>query len=93
MGPIETLQDVTGRYYRQLKREGFNPLDLFSWEALISLWVSLAWAGRAGKYDNKELFQRTKQMCWDALERKADAIDMVNENDECAQYLMELRNQ
>lgn len=92
MGPTETLQDQTAGYYKQLKREGLNPFDLLSWNALVNLWTSLVWAGRNGKYNHQDLHKRTKLMFWSALERKAEAIDLDREDEYASEQLGELRN-
>lgn len=92
MGPTETLQDQTAGYYKQLKREGLNPFDLLSWNALVNLWHNVVWAGRNGKYTNQDFQKRTKLMVWSALERKADAINLDRDDEYATDQLLELRN-
>jgi len=96
MGPVETLRDVTRNYYKQLKREGLNPFDLLGWEALENLWLEIRRSEEAGNDVNmdmrldRKLHHATKDMVRAALERKAEAIDIENEDDACTQRFEEL---
>lgn len=97
MGPVETLRDVTRNYYKQLKREGLNPFDLLGWEALQNLWLEIRRSEEARELQLNEDFRldrkihtATKDMVREAMERKAEAIDIENEDDACTQRFEEL---
>lgn len=92
MAPVETLRNVTARYYKQLKREGLNPFDLLSWEALTNLWVMVKRSADRGDFEDRTITKMTKQMLWSALERKAQAIDLEERSDDHEQLLDDLRN-
>lgn len=91
MDAVDTLQDEARRRYRELKRMGLNPFDLFCWDALANLWVTLVYAGRAGKYESSTFHQHTKKQVWAALERKAEAIDIDSGDDDAERRLEELK--
>lgn len=76
MGPAESLLAITSGYYKRLKRDGLNPFDLLSWDALSNLWTEIVHSGRLGNFTDRKIHQLTKEMVWAALERKAEAYQM-----------------
>lgn len=92
MGPTETLQDVTGRYFKQLKREGLNPFDLLSWDYLVNLYIEVVKSGHRGDFNDHVAHKSTKAAIWAALERKAESIDLDEQGERCEEEMTELRN-
>lgn len=87
MGHEENLLALTRSHYKELKRQGLNPFDLFAWEPLKNFWTNMVHAGRRGDFTDRKLQQISKDMIWSALERKAEAYQ-AEENDE--RYVEEL---
>lgn len=93
MGPDQTLRDITGQYYKEMKsRYGLTPFDLFSWEFLLELERETHYAGRHGQINRRSQFKRIRQEIWAALDRKAEDIDMESGESEAQDYLEELKD-
>ena len=79
-------------FYRDLKRDGLNPLDLYNWDALLNIEEETFQAGRRGYFEDEKLHKHLRKALWEALERKADDIDMESEDDQCSLHLSRLKH-
>jgi hypothetical protein len=78
-------------FYRDLKNDGLNPLDLFNWDALLNIEEETFQAGRRGYHEDEKLHKHLRKALWEALERKAEDIDMESGED-CVAHLKSLKH-
>jgi len=81
------------RAYHHLKKEGLNPFDLLSWDALINLEYVTRWAGKTRNFDDYKIHGLTRKMIWDALDRRSEYRDYCEGGDRWSTMVDELKSE